>query len=124
MKPLYLFFFLSVLTLSCNSQTSDTVTDITSEELKKVLSEDAIQLIDVRTQEEYSTGHIGNAQNIDFYSKTFEADIQKLDKNQPVYLYCRSGGRSSSAAELMNTLGFKAIYNLKGGITSWNQTKD
>lgn len=86
---------------------------------KKISSEKNIQLIDVRTPEEYQQGHIKNAKNINIYDPNFEKDIQKLDKSKPVYIYCRSGNRSRSAAQVLSSNGFKTIYDLQGGITSW-----
>ena len=44
-----------------------------------------------------------------------------LDKEKPVYLYCRSGKRSASAAEKLKEAGFTEVYNLKGGILAWKE---
>jgi rhodanese-related sulfurtransferase len=78
-----------------------------------------VQLIDVRTSEEYSKGFIEEAQNIDYNSTDFANKISKLDKNKPVLLYCAMGGRSSKASKVFKSLGFKKIYDLKGGFLSW-----
>ncbi|MCB9053053.1 MAG: rhodanese-like domain-containing protein [Lewinellaceae bacterium] len=81
---------------------------------------DGRQLIDVRTPEEYNEGHIEGAVNIDFYADDFEQQLQqKLDKGKPVLLYCRSGSRSAQSAEQMKALGFKEMYDLKGGFMAW-----
>jgi rhodanese-related sulfurtransferase len=77
------------------------------------------QLIDVRTSGEYNEGHIKKAANIDWNGDGFDDKVSKLDKNAPVFLYCRSGKRSSSAAKRMKSLGFSKIYELEGGITKW-----
>ena len=92
---------------------------VTSEEMQTLLSLDDVQLIDVRTPEEYAEGYIANFQNIDFFSETFDADILKLDKNKPVILYCKKGGRSAKCAEKMLEAGFVKIYDLQGGISKW-----
>ncbi len=92
---------------------------VTSEEMKELLAIEDIQLVDVRTPEEYEEGYIANFQNIDFMSPTFEEDILKLDKEKPVILYCRSGGRSARCAKKMVEAGFVKIYDLDGGITKW-----
>ena len=76
-------------------------------------------LVDVRTPDEYNSGHLKDAQNIDFRSAGFQEEIGKLNKNNPVFLYCMSGGRSSQAAEQLKSMGFKEIYNLDGGILKW-----
>lgn len=77
------------------------------------------QLVDFRTPEEFGSGALENAKNIDIYSGSFEADVKKLDTNTPVFLYCRSGQRSAQAANLLSSMGFKAVYSLKGGIGAW-----
>lgn len=80
-----------------------------------------VQLIDVRTPEEYEAGHLINSENLNFFDETFEAELDKLDKNAPVCVYCKSGGRSAKAAEILKKKGFKAIYNLDGGIMGWEK---
>lgn len=73
---------------------------------------DKVVILDVRTPEEYRSGHIRGAQNIDFYSG-FEEAIQKLPKDRVYYLHCASGRRSASATEIMRKYGFSA-YNIGG----------
>lgn len=87
---------------------------------KMLEDNDEIQLIDVRTPEEFQSGHIVNANNINIYDSNFENEISKLDKEKPVLVYCRSGGRSSTASNRLKDLGYKFVYDLEGGITSWN----
>ena len=76
-------------------------------------------LIDVRTPGEFADGHLRQAKNIDWNSSSFESDIQALDKTQPVFVYCLSGGRSSSAAAKMRAIGFSKVFELDGGIIKW-----
>ena len=76
-------------------------------------------IIDVRTRQEFAEGHIENAVNIDFYSDTFRDDLENLDKNKTYLIYCRSGGRSGSALNIMAELNFSEVYNIPGGITRW-----
>ena len=79
-----------------------------------------VQLVDVRTAKEYRKGHLGKAMNIDYYAKKdFEKEFEKLDKNKPLYLYCRSGFRSRKAAAKLIEMGFSKIYDLKGGLNNW-----
>ncbi|MEK9613408.1 MAG: rhodanese-like domain-containing protein [Flavobacteriaceae bacterium] len=84
-----------------------------------LLMEDHKQLIDVRTPDEFNQGHIGSALNLNVNDPNFEAAVSKLDKNQPVLVYCAVGGRSGYAAKIMKKLGFKKIYDLKGGYRNW-----
>ncbi len=75
-------------------------------------------LLDVRTSGEFGGGHLPKATNIDFRSDGFAKEIDKLDKNKPVLIYCLSGGRSAQAAELMRSKGFQ-VTELKGGYLKW-----
>jgi thioredoxin 1 len=75
-------------------------------------------LLDVRTSGEFGGGHLPKATNIDFRSEGFAKEIDKLDKNKPVLIYCLSGGRSAQAAELMRSKGFQ-VTELKGGYLKW-----
>jgi rhodanese-related sulfurtransferase len=78
-------------------------------------------LLDVRTPNEISQGIIKNAEKIDFYDPEFKAKLDKLDKNEPVLIYCRSGRRSGIAMSTLRELGFSEIYNLQGGILEWSE---
>lgn len=82
-----------------------------------------IQLVDVRTPGEFNSGHIKNAENIDFNDRRFLREVSSLNKNKPTYIYCRSGGRSASAMQAMLVAGFSQVYNLNGGIKAWKAAK-
>ena len=81
------------------------------------------QIIDVRTPEETSQGMIAGAREIDINDPAFQKKIAALDKNKPVLVYCRSGGRSGRAMAMMSQMGFKEVYNLSGGILAWQSAK-
>ena len=126
MRGIFYISFLCLLTgvFSCQNQanTSNTKainTSITAEEFEKKLSDGNAQLIDVRTPEEYNQGHLKGALNYNINSSEFENQLSKLDKNKPVLVYCLSGGRSGSAAEIMADKGFTEVYNMQGGIMKW-----
>ncbi|RNL84898.1 rhodanese-like domain-containing protein [Sinomicrobium pectinilyticum] len=72
-------------------------------------------LVDVRTPEEYGEGHIQGALNLDYSNPDFIGQWEGIDKETPVYLYCRTGKRSAKASKTLDSLGFKEVYNLKGG---------
>ncbi|MBK9982278.1 MAG: rhodanese-like domain-containing protein [Saprospiraceae bacterium] len=80
-------------------------------------------IVDVRTPEEYAEGHIANAKNINWNGTDFEAQINQLDKSKPVYVYCQKGVRSAEAATKMRSIGFKDVYELKGGLSNWETAK-
>ena len=78
-------------------------------------------ILDVRTPEEYNSGHLENSVLIDYRSDTFKEEINGLDKNNTYLIYCRTGGRSASALNMMKELGFDNVYNMLGGITLWEK---
>jgi len=79
------------------------------------------QLIDVRTEQEFEKYRIKSAKNIDFRSLNFRKEIENLDKNKPVLIYCLSGMRSRNALVVFQEAGFKNVYNLDGGINAWTK---
>ena len=88
---------------------------------KQLLTDNNANIIDVRTPDEYRISHIPNSINIDFYTPhNFVQEINKLDKNQSYYIYCRSGVRSANSCALMKECGFKKTFNLVGGIVEWD----
>lgn len=76
-------------------------------------------ILDVRTPDEFNEGHIEGALNLDFYAASFKDDLDKLDKTKTYFVYCRSGNRSGQAMKMMETMGFKEVYNLSGGMVDW-----
>ena len=98
--------------------------DISTDDAKNLIAENIdnvdFVILDVRTPEECeSDGKIPGTVNIDFRSDSFEAEIEKLDRNLTYLIYCRSGGRSAMASDKMEELGFTYLYNMLGGITEW-----
>lgn len=91
--------------------------NIKSEEIEEIIANGAV-VLDVRTEGEFSEGHIPHAINMEI-GEMSEEEIEKLDKEKTYLLYCRSGGRSSRAAQMLDFLGFKNVYNLEGGYMEW-----
>lgn len=116
---LILMSFLSLL-FGDKLQQSDAITILDRDAFKSAIATPGVQLIDVRTANEYSSGHIAKAQNIDYFKTSeFTTKVNKLDKDTPVYLYCRSGNRSQRAAAKLDSLGFKIIFDLEDGYNNW-----
>ena len=111
-------FSLSSL-LGCKSESKAMVQIVSVAEFKEGLSNNEVQLIDVRTPKEYEQDHIENAILIDYFSEDFKKKIQELDKDKPVYLYCKSGKRSEKSSKILADLGFTEIVNLNGGFMAW-----
>lgn len=76
-------------------------------------------MLDIRTPEEVANGHLANASTINFYDADFQKKVSMIRKDQPVFVYCAAGSRSSKAAEQMSQMGFTKIYNLQGGYNGW-----
>ncbi|MDG5492683.1 rhodanese-like domain-containing protein [Psychroserpens sp. SPM9] len=112
-------FALFALAFSCTEQQQSEIKMVSPEEMQSLLELEDVQLVDVRTEEEYKEGYIEHSQNIDFKSPTFEEDIVKLDKTKPVVVYCRSGGRSGKCSKKLKEAGFVKIYDLEGGLEKW-----
>ncbi|WP_423147929.1 rhodanese-like domain-containing protein [Rubrolithibacter danxiaensis] len=91
-------------------------------EFKKGIKKEQALVLDVRTPEEYATGHIRGAVNIDWKNaEEFKAKANELQKTQPVYVYCRSGARSEKASNWLSTNGFTNVTDLEGGIEAWKK---
>jgi rhodanese-related sulfurtransferase len=130
--PLFLVFMIMAMLALGKASIAETDTAIEETQvIKNVSPQEAHVLIeknnknpdfvilDVRTPEEFSEGHIEDAVNLDFYSDNFEEELEKLDKNKTYVTHCRSGSRSAKTLNLMKELGFKEAYNITGGIVQW-----
>ena len=114
-----MLYLVSLFFVSCGN--SQEVKSITTSELKTILSKDKIQLIDVRTPKEVSQGFIESAMFSDFYNDNFsEVTIKLVAKDKPVYIYCRSGGRSMRASKILQEKGYEVV-NILGGYSQWKK---
>lgn len=105
--------------VACSSPSDAQSKRISNEEMAALMKKEGVQIVDVRTPQEVSFGIIEGAKTIDFYDPAFESKISALDKTKPIVVYCAVGGRSASAATKLQSLGFKEIYDLKGGFRGW-----
>ena len=113
----FVFFFL-LLFYSCQIFESKEISMISDAQFTEFQVTDYI-LVDVRTPEEYESGHIQDAVNFDFYSESFQNDILTLDKSSSIILYCRTQNRSTKTANYLKENGYEEIIVIEGGITSW-----
>ena len=134
-KLILLLLVISVsVAFSCNSTTTPAqaqsvvlqegiiTTNVSAAEFQKLIkSKSTAIILDVRTANEVAQGFIKDAEHIDFYDENFETELNKLDKKNPVLIYCRSGRRSGIAMSAMRNLGFSEVYNLQGGIKEWSE---
>lgn len=101
----------------CNH--NDSIVSVSVPAFENEIKSDSVQLLDVRTPEEYADGHIAGAININIKSDDFsDVAAKRLSKDSTVLVYCRSGRRSMTAAEILAGLGYKVV-NLDGGIIDW-----
>ena len=118
MKYFLSSFLFMITACSLNGQQANA---INPDAFLKAMSAGNIQVLDVRTADEYKSGHINNALQANWLDKNeFNDRTSHLDKNKTVYIYCLSGGRSGAAAEVLRTKGYNVI-NLEGGINAWKR---
>lgn len=113
-KTLYTLFFALVI-FSCEQNRQMPITQFSDQDLS---SNDL--LIDVRTPGEFAEGHFESAVNIDWMSEDFMRSWDTIPKNGKVYLYCKKGGRSAMAANVLDSLGY-SVVDLTGG---WDALAD
>lgn len=97
-------------------------TEMVSVEVAEKLISEKIQLLDVRTEEEWSEGRIEGAVRVDYTEEGFaEKVVKAVDPKKPVLVYCRSSNRSGKASKVMQKLGFVEIKDMKGGVMAWQK---
>ena len=127
-KTLLMLAIVAIIAVSCakiftkgagNSKAIAAFANLGVEEFQNYIANPVVQLLDVRTQDEFDEGHIAGAMLVDVNDSTFvEQAMKVLDKQRPVAVYCRSGRRSARAANLLSGQGCQ-VTNLAGGIMAW-----
>jgi rhodanese-related sulfurtransferase len=120
MKNVAQFFTIIVLFFSCSNANSQRENLLSTADFEKRLHAipDA-QLIDVRSAEEFNNGHLKNAINMNVNNNELKDRSIYLDKEKPLFVYCYSGGRSAKACDYFRKMGFKIVYDMKGGYSAW-----
>jgi len=123
MKQLILLLLAFSLTSCQQQQKQGVYSSITIDAFKGIYdTKSKIQVLDVRTPEELEKGFIKGSIFDNFYDENFsEKSAKTLDKNQPVYVYCRSGGRSVKASKILIEKGFTNVINVEGGYLAWEK---
>lgn len=114
-----LLFVSLIFSVAVSAQEENEVKVVKPAKYQESILEKDVQLVDVRTREEYLEGHIEGAENIDFFADDFLVQFEKFHKDKPLYIYCRSGNRSSKAATKLKEAGFSRIIDLEGGYKAW-----
>ena len=111
-------FVLVCFTLAAETE----VVDVAPKQVEVILnSKSAVQVIDVRSIDEYDKEHIKGAKVIDVRKSDFESQLAKLDRKKPYILHCRSGSRSSKALKVFKKLGFSKVYHMNDGMIDWKK---
>jgi len=131
-KIFFIIIGLSLTAMSCSNNSEQTTApqqngqgqtiiskNVDVAEFTKLINTGESQILDVRTPEEWADGTIKDAKKMNFFDADFAEQLNGLDKNKAVYVYCKSGGRSGKATTKMKEMGFTTVYNLNGGIGAW-----
>ncbi len=117
-----LLLLLALFLTSCSQQVAEgtVVQPITSQAYQEQFGAADTQhfLLDVRTSEEFASGHIAGAINISV--DLLDQHLSEVPKDQPVVVYCHSGNRSAQATQILQNAGYSQIYDL-GGVVQWQQ---
>ena len=123
-KSIYFFFFVFACLfglMACSARPQDKFKNLTADEFDRLIQDENVQRVDVRTVAEYSEGHSPSSLNINALEDHFAAAAEEmLDKDRPVAVYCKSGRRSRNAARILTNLGYK-VYNLDKGFDNWKE---
>lgn len=127
-KSLLLLAIIAIIAISCakifskgasNAKALTAFANVGVDEFQTYIANPVVQLLDVRTRDEFDEGHIAGATLVDVNDSTFvQQAMAVLDKQRPVAVYCRSGRRSARAANLLAEQGCR-VTNLAGGILAW-----
>ena len=122
-KTIYMTFFVCAFVLglwACTGKQKEEYKNLTSAQFEELIKDSSVQLVDVRTLAEHMEGHIPGSLNINVKDEAgFPNAVDSLlNKEQEVAVYCRSGRRSRTAADILVKKGFK-VYNLDKGILNW-----
>ena len=122
-KTIYMIFFVCAFSIglwACTDNKKVEYKNLTSAQFEELIKSEKVQLVDVRTAEEYMEGHIPGSLNINVKDTVnFPISVdEQLDRSCKIAVYCRSGRRSRTAADILAKKGFK-VYNLDKGILNW-----
>ena len=121
-KTIYFIFFACAFSLglwACTSKQKEEYKNLSSAQFEELIKNENVQLLDVRTLAEHMEGHIPGSLNINVKDENFASCVDDLlATNKEVAVYCRSGRRSRTAADILVKKGFK-VYNLDKGILNW-----
>lgn len=114
------FLFISLCGFSQSDPIHESISVQQADSLiKAYIDSSNFVILDVRNLEDYESGHIENAINLDYFSDEFDQNLTLLNKDKVHLVYCKAGGRSEATFNKMKTLEFQTVYNMLGGIDAW-----
>ncbi len=114
-------FVFSALAIFAQTATPATVQNVSPDQAATMLKERKdIVVIDLRTPDEFSAGHIPGATNIDFLGTDFAKKLEALDKSKTYLIHCASGNRSSRSLTVFEAQKFQTLFHLNTGFKSWS----
>ncbi len=112
------YLFIVAVLFSFFSEINAQVTLLNADEVQEIIKQKEVELIDVRTVEEFNENYIEGAHNL-IYDEDFEEKVKHLDPSKTIVVYCQSGNRSQECTRLMQDFGFLKIIELEGGLEQW-----
>ena len=120
-KYCLLIIFSALFTAWGCAQNTERIVD--AQKMRQVIDrqQDTRVILDVRTPQEVAGGVIPGAVHLDYHRDDFSQMLSQLDKEMTYYVYCHSGVRSAWTADMMEEMGFKQVYDYKGGMQEWKE---
>jgi rhodanese-related sulfurtransferase len=119
---IFLFIFQSCSVPAQEQEAQSSPIEVEVKEASELIAQGNLVLLDVRTPGEVNQGYIAGARNLNISTwDEFKAGVDKMDKTEPVMVYCKVGGRSHQAAVYLVENGFTQVYDIKGGILAWEK---
>jgi rhodanese-related sulfurtransferase len=125
MKSLFKILIISLVVLtvqSCFNDQAGVINQVSVEEAANMMKMDQVKVIDVRSELQFTDKHIKNAINIEVENDDLNSYLDRLDKNEPLLIYCNKGGQSERCAQILQDKGFTLIYDMQGGISKWEES--
>ena len=107
---------------SCKEEKSGAINKVSVQQAEEIIAVEGVKVVDVRTKSEFTEKHIKNAVNIEVENDDLNSYLDTMDKTQPLLVYCNKGGQSARCAKILQDKGFTLIYDMKGGITKWEES--
>ncbi len=120
MKNLFSTIVMLTMVFFANAQQA-AIKNVNSTDFKNLIAKKNGVLLDVRTLYEFESGHLKEADQLNYYSFSFKDNLLLLPKDKPIYVYCRTGYRSKKTVEILIKNGYKKVYNLQYGIKEWEE---